>query len=1797
MSDIVSNAGYSGQELCFLTKETYCFNSGNALCTYDLTHGPREMIWRRNGIGCITSHVAKDRLAIASVLAGTAIELMQISNEESVCWLENPTNGEIISMSFSRDGSKLFAISGNTNQRFVCWSLSEGGALLFSEEVSMSVRHIRSNPNNENCVAFYGEEGLTVAVVNEISGAYSIRFQNVFIDPVLGEYENSEEERISATALSNSITFVTWLPFDFMCVGNLQKNLVEIKVDKGKGQVLRTHSLKALPNKTMKTYPTAGLIGQGTFIIATSTGSCYWFPMAGLSHSSIDKPLISVEEPLQISTGVGFISTLVMDVGCTKVITGTRLGGLLQAPADIQERVLDENAQIDLDASLDEIQNNEPILLVAENICQFQEGAVICTKSMLVPYDNKNSVSVFVTGSHSGALTVWKQPFVESEAIAGNTGVRRSVPRSSKQMLSVQCGLKDENTVICSVDVLPFRGKAGTCLLAVGTDSGWLEFWEFKATLSEEDDEEELGDDAVKISAYKVAQRKFYKTAINFTAATSYPSSVTVTNLVAFGSSLDNVVHVVEANNTANGIGFDVRCTFKVNNGCANGCEFEGAALHVSSDDGFVHTYATQTFAAGGPLVFPEPEGSFKVTNGSLSNFSILRAPPTDMTAIGFNAGDTCFTSVDLTSKDDIGSQGQHDSLLVSSTCSGNGRFVATGCVDGSVYLWSKHPQQLNKFTVVNRLQLHSDAVVSLCFSFDSSLLLSCGLDGSIFISTCAEAKTIKADTRAMKINDRSSTDPLFVDLAQLGTSRSWLEQKEEATLTLLKMEHTPDLDSISEALSKLQEKHTKLVEDNDARSLLEQMDHSEFVLDLVGRDRIIAGNEVAAEELRSSYNRLNMWNELTAARIRKACWDSMDQQSRPILPLLSEDVNHVQYSMSVRKYTQAEQDLLDKVRRMRCIEIRSQQVDGGVQTKLPGGKMRVSWPTSIQGAPETTSWIALDGARWPCEDVMQMLTDKEAQEAAELAASKKAPVELEDEDETIKAGVEEEEEDDDKPKETLDEGDIFNLLHAPQACRTQVQKRTQIILLKEVSRLIRSKFNTHFDKLVAAKEDVIGSIEAKNARITIILKELGVTETLFEPKWKIIELAGSAVTVYDDELVSPVFESERDRIKREALEEEARKREAEKDAENVQGRALMDMMNGVLNVKKDMLSEDALVRPAWMDEMDPKDMTELQLKELDEFDGKIRAIQEEQARYKKALETELKQLKQQSVDAIQSFDAKLVKMSKMKVLVQKELYAQELYVTRLSLSMAKRGQAWNLLKKNEESIDSTLAQRSKIRQKIEVFNVTVEEVKKNMNDALEEERNLDKGFNRNLGELTGVTFDVESLKVFKTLFRKKAFSSGEEEQNDLDAEDSIDDGGGTSKGSKSTSKGPKGGSKSNAGGASKKVSASNKAAAAGSKAGKENLGPMQEAAKALGNDGEGSLAATVDTNDPFYFVLIQQEKQKKSLESEIPLLQPLVMDADCPENFSVDQFTWTKLQELRTARLEKEIEAKVFQIEFNELRAKMDQLTAEDSVLTSCIGDLRDVRESIVQELAYYENNLEVIVCIKQGNDEIDQDAVISSYENGLLIPCSVVEKFNKKIKNHGKEKINVLTKIKQFRRKINIIDWNAKHLSMQAHHFEEYITDLQLLRVTRDLQQVIRDGSDESQARQRLEKISQRKEFLGKNAETKIRKLRAFNEGLSRNYKEKLAEMDKLSATLRDLQEDVSQRKSVQQSRNDARGVTGDASATATLKMKKVVQRRQLVDTARSQAEEIDYLRQELDKMRQRTFPSFAKVSKKAH
>lgn len=51
---------------------------------------------------------------------------------------------------------------------------------------------------------------------------------------------------------------------------------------------------------------------------------------------------------------------------------------------------------------------------------------------------------------------------------------------------------------------------------------------------------------------------------------------------------------------------------------------------------------------------------------------------------------------------------------------------------------------------------------------------------------------------------------------------------------------------------------------------------------------------------------------------------------------------------------------------------------------------------------------------------------------------------------------------------------------------------------------------------------------------------------------------------------------------------------------------------------------------------------------------------------------------------------------------------------------------------------------------------------------------------------------------------------------------------------------------------------------------------------------------------------------------------------------------------------------------------------------------------------------------------------------------------------------------------------------------------------------------------------------------------------------------------------------------------------AAQSAAKMKRITMRRRLVELAKSQTDEIEFLKQELDRLRQRTFPSFAHAAR---
>lgn len=94
-----------------------------------------------------------------------------------------------------------------------------------------------------------------------------------------------------------------------------------------------------------------------------------------------------------------------------------------------------------------------------------------------------------------------------------------------------------------------------------------------------------------------------------------------------------------------------------------------------------------------------------------------------------------------------------------------------------------------------------------------------------------------------------------------------------------------------------------------------------------------------------------------------------------------------------------------------------------------------------------------------------------------------------------------------------------------------------------------------------------------------------------------------------------------------------------------------------------------------------------------------------------------------------------------------------------------------------------------------------------------------------------------------------------------------------------------------------------------------------------------------------------------------------------------------------------------------------------------------------------------------------------------------------------------------------------------------------------------------------------------------------------LKRSLQEKENESKRLEDVIAQLHVEVQQSENIKFSKVQASGGEGLASTVALKKMRKVVQRKRLVDLARVQAEEIELLRQELDRMRQKTFPSFVK------
>jgi WD40 repeat protein len=1779
-----------GQALFHLGPERFGYVDGNGICVVDIKSGPKEVIWRvENGISTTAVHQDTGRLAIAQDVDGGEIEVVLFSNQTILKTFRNPAKGKVVHMNFSGDGNLLVAITDDIDHQIIVWDMGTG-TILVSLGLTENYLSAHFNPVDPTSLLVVGPEGLAIGSLVTLMDVQSIKLEIIPIVPSPTVVSDSSSGDIALVSKVSSTSGACWGPENRLFVTTMAGWIVQINLVSKVCTYLT--KLPTADGASEAICVTCMSLNSDDLIVGGSNGDVYWFSVDEITEAtkSLKDKAGDVKASQIASLGEHYLTCFSTDARFETLIIGSSGGCIFTVGVEKRAIVIPEDEEAD-DATFEDT----AVEFTLQPAYKMQSGRTVTSASLCINSTERSDggskkgaelASLVITGSDDGILTFWKAPSVAVEKQDESTklsGIRKTaihpVQFYGQHQIKSNSNVDMANAITC-IEIFSSVSSAGGRLIGVGTADGWVDILMIELIESDEDggDDDESANLIVEVST--VSSLFAFKTPVSFL------SSSKEHDFVAISSAEDSRVYIMSTNSSKN---FDIIGSVTTGEERPRICYWDKTNLWIiTSNCSFMYVLGGASIqepwslrsswknASGAPLVGCRCEtGELVYSTMGANTLTILsHLPP---------ASDTDTNGSALPSTIQISTSPELTGNILCICKSANGKFLATGTYDGFVNVWDIS----DGLKLINSLCLHSAPVISVAMTADSASVVSCAINSSMFITAVQRPQKISEG-----IHGVVSTHPEPKLSKLIEATRSllhedgvslWIDVANEIKAQKTKRDNVSHLDGVKERITKIKAELEILLEENESAPDDEKLDDTDFIVDVARFEEHSKSNETKVKSVLESYKLTNARHEFLAGRIKTQCWDAMSHHARVLYPIDGDTVDGTAglASFSVEKYTERDASILDKVKRLRAIEIRSMRKDGnGSIGKLESGKFRCGWGSSLGIVPPSITWLANDGKRWPCTDVIlrykQWLI--EAEKAAEESM---AEGQLE--------GANKSNYDDDEMHASIevvgdiDESDVFNLLYPPVCLRTQVQKRNQNVLLREVVQSVKIKFNSYFEALCAEKEDTIAAVKSRHARIEEIHNEMNVTEKLSNAVLDNKEIDGSTLVISDSEIDVRPYETAAMRDIRLKEEEEKRRRDAESEGDNIGERALNDMMNGALEVKRDILAESsAMQKPDWMINCVYEDLSDLQKKEYDEFEANAKSILEEQAAYRKSLEVEVKKLKAEILDARTSFDEKLLELSTLKIIVHREILALELAATKHGQTMVTYEQAWKKLKSTQKATDIAIKGYEQLVQKIERFSIDVEEAKAACITSKDEETAMDKTFKRDLQTLCNVNFDQDALKIFAQLYHLRRF--GEEE---------IDESSQQISGMQSSNNQSKKGSKKSSKQTSKKAS---------SKAGKASKG-VSKGAKDTGGMGTLQLAAQAmekaeeeikNTKDPFFETKERLEREKLKKKDIYPNTDPLSMEYDCPEGFSnvADPFIWSKLQELRSAKIQKEIKSIDLNITFEEKKKKLDEMMLEEAAAAADINKLRRKGAEINHELIELESSTELIAALLQGQDEIDLDAVITNYSGALLIPSSCVNKYNTRVLEIANEKIGVLTKIMQFRRKINMLDWESQHLKLESWNQEEYFTDLQLLRVTRSLQKVVREGSNAEIKRERLDKVMRRSDFVSKDCDSKLNTHRAEVTTLEKMIESKDEENEKLMKTIRDLEKQVASRVSVKKQRDVARGPAGDPAVQAMRKMKKVVSRRQLVDTARIQSEELDYLRTELDRIRQKTFPSFAKA-----
>ncbi|XP_008588228.1 PREDICTED: WD repeat-containing protein 96-like isoform X4 [Galeopterus variegatus] len=194
--------------------------------------------------------------------------------------------------------------------------------------------------------------------------------------------------------------------------------------------------------------------------------------------------------------------------------------------------------------------------------------------------------------------------------------------------------------------------------------------------------------------------------------------------------------------------------------------------------------------------------------------------------------------------------------------------------------------------------------------------------------------------------------------------------------------------------------------------------------------------------------------------------------------------------------------------------------------------------------------------------------------------------------------------------------------------------------------------------------------------------------------------------------------------------------------------RALMDMMGGVLDVKKEDILRMVIPQPDFMAKPDAL-WTEEERKQFKDYEKKVKDLNEEKDKYRKSLEAELKKLQTSIQESTQNFDDYLKRLFERRVKAEMVVNQEELKINNLVFSLllneelsSRESFLNNYLTKKQEEKNQISEAIQKSREDLDVY-------REHYDNLLAEDKVLDRSFKKEFSEIPGHQVDI-LYKLFK---------------------------------------------------------------------------------------------------------------------------------------------------------------------------------------------------------------------------------------------------------------------------------------------------------------------------------------------------------------------------------------------------------------------------------------------------------------